>query len=310
MSNEASQFIPGFSANLQLMPQVKNSRLIQCVEADLGYSNEGKMFNADDLDDDDPVDIESRFPATPHGEAIHFRRVGFFKGFHKANLVESLEKVRMLEDPSTTIMQAMMAKKWKKHDQKIIETFDGPSYNGENGETVTAFPSDQIIAAADRSFLHAAEASVVAASGALPLTVGKLIYAGVKLDEAEIDTDEGGTGGQRFFAWSARQKGALLASTPATSSDYNTVKALVNGQINEAFGFTFVRSELLPKASSVRRCYAWVKKAIHFKNRPIMNAKIDQRADLSYRWQAYYETEHGALRRYDKGVVAIDCAES
>lgn len=310
MSGEANNYTPGFSANLELLPQVKNSRLIQCVDADMAYTKEGKMFNADDVDVGDPKDIEGRFPETPRGEADHYRRVGFLKGFHDARQIETLEKVRMLTDPANKIMAGMMAKKWKKHDLKIIEAFDGPSYNGENGTDIVAFPSSQIIAAANRDFLHAAEKSVVAASGDLPLTVGKLIKSGVLLDEAEIDTDDGGTGGQRFFAWSARQKGELLASTAATSSDYAQVKALVSGQINEAFGFTFVRSELLPKAAGIRRCFAFIKKAVVFKNRPIMNAKIDQRADLSYRWQAYYETEHGAMRHYDKGVVAVDCAEA
>jgi hypothetical protein len=308
--NEAAHYTPGFKSNLELTPQVKNSRLMQCVDADLSYTDVGKMFNADNLDVDDPVDVVGRVPNSPEGFADHTRRVGFFSAFHDGRFIENLEKVRMLQDPANTVMSGMMAKKWKKHDQKIIAILDGSSYNGENGTDVVAFPAGQIIQANDRNFLHAAEASVVAGSGNLPLTVGKLIYAGVKLDEAEIDTDDGGTGGQRFFAWSARQKGALLASTPATSSDYNTVKALVNGQINEAFGFTFVRTELLPKAASVRRCYAFVKKAVQFKVRPIQNAWIDRRKDKSGRWYAYYETEHGGLRRYDTGVVAVDCAEA
>lgn len=310
MSNEAAHYIPGFKANLELMPQQTKSRLIQLVDADLGHTDTGKMFNADDVDVDDPKDIESRIPATPLGEADHSRRVGFFKGFHDARQIETLEKVRMLSDPANKIMAGMMAKKWKKHDQLIIKTLDGPSYNGENGTDVQSFPSSQIIAASDRAFLHGAEVGQLAASGALPITVGKIISAGVMLDEAEIEDDDDPTGMERFIVWSARQRGALLANTAATSADYNTVKALAAGTITEAFGFRFVRSELLPKASSVRRCFAFVRKAIHFKNRPIMNAKIDQRADLSYRWQAYYETEHGALRRYDKGVVAIDCAEA
>lgn len=310
MSNEAAHYVPGFSANLELMPQQQKSRLVQLVDADLGYTKEGKMFNADDIDVDDPKDIVSRIPPTPLGEADHSRRVGFFRGFHDARQIETLEKVRMMTDPANKIMAGMMAKKWKKHDQLIIATLDGPSYNGENGTDVQAFPSSQIIAANDRDFLHMAEKDGVAASGALPMTVGKIIKAGVMLDESEIDEDDDPTGQERFIVWSARQRGALLANTAATSADYNTVKALAAGTINEAFGFRFVRSELLPKAAGTRRCYAFVRKAIHFKNRPIMNAKIDQRADLSYRWQAYYETEHGALRRYDKGVVPIDCAEA
>lgn len=306
--NEAAHFTPGFKSNLELTPQVKNSRLLQCVDADMSYTDVGKMFNADNLDVDDPVDVVGRVPDSPEGFADHARRVGFFSAFHDGRFIEDLEKVRMLQDPANTVMAGMMAKKWKKHDQKIISILDGSSYNGENGTDVVAFPSSQIIAASDRNFLHDAE--TVAASGDLALTVGKLIYAGVKLDEAEIDTDDGGNGGQRFFAWSARQKGELLSTTAATSSDYNTVKALVNGQINEAFGFTFVRSELLPKAAGIRRCYAFVRKAVQFRVRPIQNAWIDRRKDKSGRWYAYYETEHGGLRRYDTGVVAVDCAEA
>lgn len=308
MSNEAEHYTPGFRSNLELMPQVKNSRLIQCVDADLSYTDVGKMFNADDIDVDDPQDVVGRVPDSPEGFADHSRRVGFFRAFHDGRFIEDLEKVRMLQDPANKVMAGMTAKKWKKHDSLIISTFDGSSYNGENGTDVEAFPAAQIIAANDRNFLHDAE--TVAASGDLPLTVGKLIYTGVKLDEAEIDTDDGGNGGQRFFAWSARQKGQLLSTTAATSADYAQVKALVSGQINEAFGFTFVRLETLPKAAGIRRCFGWVRKAIHFKNRPIQNAWIDRRKDKSGRWYAYYETEHGALRRYDTGVVAVDCAES
>lgn len=307
--NEAAHYVPGFRANLALMPQQKNSRLIQLVDSDLGYTKEGKLFNADDVDVDGPKDIETRIPATPLGEADHFRRVGFFKGFHDARIIETLDKVRMMSDPTNSIMAGMMAKKWRKHDQLIIATLDGPSYNGENGTDIQSFPSSQIIAANDRDYLHMAEVDGVAASGDLSLTVGKLIKAGVMLDESEIDEDDPAAM-ERFFVWSARQRGRLLANTAATSADYNTVKALAAGTLTEAFGFKFVRSEDLPKAAGIRRCFAFVRKAIHFKNRPIMNARLGERADLSYRNQAYYETEHGALRRYDKGVVAVDCAEA
>jgi len=34
MSNEAAQYVPGFEANLKLMPQQANSRLVQGVLAD------------------------------------------------------------------------------------------------------------------------------------------------------------------------------------------------------------------------------------------------------------------------------------
>lgn len=308
--NEANHYVPGFTANLELLPQQKNSRLIQCVDSDLSYGVAGKLFNADDVDTDEPRDISTRIPDSPEGQNDHMRRVGFFRGFHDGRFIQDdLEGVRRLTDPTDKIMSAMMAKKWVKHDRLIIATFDGPSYNGENGTDVQSFPSSQIIGADDRDFLHDAES--VAASGDLPITVGKLIKTGVLLDESEIDEEEdGGDGLKRFFVWGPRQKGQLLSSTPSTSSDYSTVKALVKGEIDEAFGFTFINSLKLTKTGNNRRCFGFIKKAVQFKARTIQKAWIRPRDDKSGRMYAYYETEHGALRRYDKGVVAVDCKET
>lgn len=305
--NELNHYVPGFIANLSLLPQQKKSRLIQCVDADMNHTAPGKLFNADDLDVDDPEAVTARVPDSPGGLADHSRRVGFFSAFAQGVFIEDLDKVRMLTDPASTVMAGMMAKKWQRHDQRIIELFDGSSYNGENGATVTAFPSSQIIAADNRDYLHDAES--VAGSGDLGLTVGKIIKSGVLLDQSEIDED-GTSGAERFFAITARQKGELLSSTPVTSADYATVKALAAGTIDSAFGFTFVRSELLPKAAGIRSCFAWMKKAVQFKVRPIKNARITEREDKSFRPYAYYEVEHGGLRRYDTGVVKILCAEA
>jgi hypothetical protein len=301
MSNEADQYVPGFVANLRLKPQQTASRLVSCVDADLNYTTPGKLFNADDIDaDDDEVEVVTRAPNSPESFANHLRRVGFLKSSAKGRFIESLDKVRMLTDPTNTVMAGMMATKNRASDDKIIEGLFGSSYNGENGTTVTAFPSAQVIAVDNRDFLHDAES--VPASGNLPLTVGKLIKAKVMLDQSEIE-------GQRYFGASAIQLGNLLATTAVTSADYNGIKALVNGETNTFMGFTFVRSERFPVASSIRSCAAWIKGAMQYRERPIENARIAQRPDRSFRWYAYYEVERGSLRRYDTAVVKVNCSE-
>lgn len=302
MSGEADQYVPGFVANLSLVPQQKTPRLVACVTSNLSYTTPGEMFNGDDIgDDDDEVEVTTRAPDSPESFARHIRRVGFFKSYAKGRFIETLEKVRMLQDPSSSIMAGMMATKARASDDKIIEVLFGAAREGKTGETTVAYTSAQTILADNRDFLHDAES--VAASGDLPLTVGKIIKAGVMLDQAEIE-------GDRYFAYSAFQKGNLLASTPVTSSDYSAVKALVNGETNSLLGFNFVRSERLPKASGIRSCAAWVKPAIMYNERPIENAWIDRRKDKSGRWYAYYEVERGGLRRYDEGVIKVQCAEA
>ena len=301
MSNEAAHYVPGFVSNLMLMPQQREARLVSTVLADLSHTAPGKMFNADDIDgDDDEVEINTPAPDSPESFANHRRRVGFFKSAGKGRFIETLDQVRMLQDPANTIMAGMMATKWRATDRKIIDVLFGAAREGENGETTVAYKAAQTIAADNRDFLHQAES--VAASGDLPLTIGKIIKAGVMLDESELE-------GERYFGWTAKQKGQLLASTPVTSQDYAQVKALVNGEINQLLGFTFVRSEQFPVAAGIRSCAAWVKSAVTYKERPIENAWIDRRKDKSGRWYAYYEVERGGLRRYDTGVIKVLCKE-
>ena len=43
---------------------------------------------------------------------------------------------------------------------------------------------------------------------------------------------------------------------------------------------------------------------------PNLFSRVAQRADYSYRWQAFYEADQAAVRRYDNGVVEVDCDET
>lgn len=301
MSNEAQHYVPGFVANLRLAPGQNEARFVNAVLSDLNHTTPGKLFNADDIgQDDEEVEVNGRAPPSPESFADHVRRVGSFKSYAKGRWIETLEKVRMLQDPTNTVMAGMMATKRRATDQAIINAFFAPAREGETGETTVNFPASQVIAADDRDFLHDAE--TVPGSGDLPLTVGKLIKAKVMLDKSEIE-------GQRFFGVSAHQLGNLLSSTPVTSQDYAQVKRLVDGQTNDLMGFTFIRSEKLNLASNIRDCVAWVKDAMLYKERPIENAWIDRRKDRSGRWYAYYEVERGAVRRYDQGVLKVQCSE-
>ena len=69
-------------------------------------------------------------------------------------------------------------------------------------------------------------------------------------------------GDSRFFAGHANSKFGLLGDTTATSSDFNTIRALVDGQIMTWLGFKMIWFETraeggLPVSSSVRVCFAF-----------------------------------------------------
>ena len=299
-----NHYVEGFRQNLELSPQDMGSRLFGCVDAELGYAEPGTSFNCDDIGESNPQPVTARVPDSPEGFVDQLRRGGHFEGFNDGKFIDDADKAREMADPSNKVMQAMMAGKGRYMDDKIIDVALGTTYSGRHLTDAIAFDTAKyLIGVQDRTSLHAAEAGALPAAGNdLPLTIGKVIYASEYLDLSEID-------GPRFFIWGARQKSSLLASVPGTSSDYAAVKALVNGETDTFMGFKFVPFQRLPKTGTTRRCVALAKKAVQYKARTIQNAWIDRRKDKSGRWYAYYETEHAGARRYDTGVVAVDCKE-
>ena len=72
------------------------------------------------------------------------------------------------------------------------------------------------------------------------MTIAKIRRAKRLLDGNEVP-EQG-----RFLALSSKELEDLLATTEVTNTLYNSVKALVDGNVNTFLGFTIVRSELIP----------------------------------------------------------------
>lgn len=123
---------------------------------------------------------------------------------------------------------------------------------------------------------------------------------------------EGVPSTDRHFAHSAQQLDDLLATTEVTSSDYNAVKTLVNGEVNTFLGLKLVmiadnRSEGgLPKgeAANDRIGFIYHKDAVGF----AMGQNIETRMDYIPEKSAYLvggDFSAGAVVIDDKGVVGV-----
>ncbi|MBI1684458.1 phage capsid protein [Caulobacter hibisci] len=309
-NTELSQYVPGFKANLNLAPQQTDSRLLASVDSELNYSEPGTGFNADDVGISDPEDVNTRVPDTPDKFLDKTRRVGFFTTFQDSAWVDNVDKVAELVDPTNPTMQALMAGRWRKADAGIIAAMYGPAYEkaDENAvPTAIAFPAAQIIAANDITFSHQDE-SVPNDASDYGMSIGKMIEANLLLDDSDIE-------GERFAAFGPAQVADLLRRVPATSKYYNEVQALSEGKIDKLLGFTIrrlPRKRLLLKdgTTNIRRVPFWIKPAVVYKGRSITEANIRPRADKSDTPQAFYKAQHGGSRRYDRGVVDVQCKET
>lgn len=296
-----SHYVQAFEANLGLLPQQTHSRLTSRVLSTLNFTKPGDMFNADDIGKSEPTEILERFGPSPERSVDKRRRVGFFTPYEDGNFLDDVDQAKSLSDPSNEVMQAMMAGRERFRDREIISALGRAAREGRNGETSVALPASQIVARNSHAYYDLSLA--VAPSGNAGLTLSKLTEAKVKLDKAEI-------GGEKTFVASAEQLGQLLRDPRLTSNDYNSVKALVNGEVTRFMGWEFVQTELLPMSGGVRTCYGFVKPALIYKDRTLTTAQIVRRADRKFNWYAYYKGMHGAVRRYDEGVVAVLCDET
>ena len=139
--------------------------------------------------------------------------------------------------------------------------------------------------------------------GGTGLTLAKLISANEIRLAAEMDDST-----PWVLVVSKQQVSNLLNTTEIKSADYNTVRALVAGQIDTFMGFRFVINNRLPKATTTRTCVAWANGAVQM-IRGAMSSKIDTRKDLSYATQIYSKYNLGGVRIHDEAVISIECTE-
>ena len=286
MSNQiTTAFVQQFSSNVQLLSQQRGSLLRNCVSEE---SVTGEKAFFDQVGSVAAVKRSSRHGDTPILETPHSRRMVTMDSYEWADLIDDADKVRMLIDPTSTYAQAAAAAMGRAMDDAIIDAALGTAKTGKSGATSTAFDSNNVIAA-----------------GSTDLTLAKLIEAKKILDLNSVDPSI-----QRYIALGPDQLESLLNTTEVASADFNTVKALVQGQVDTFLGFKFVLTTRLGIASNIRDCFVWAMDGIKLAVGKDVQARIDERADKSYSTQVYYSATFGATRMEEAKVVKIQCDES
>jgi hypothetical protein len=278
-------FSQQFSTNVQLLSQQRGSILRGGVSEE---SVTGEKAFFDQVGAAAAVKRTSRHGDTPVVETPHSRRMVTMDSYEWADLIDDADKVRMLIDPTSTYAQAAAAAMGRAMDDAIITAATGTAKTGKSGSTSTSMLSANQIA-----------------NGSADLTVAKLIQAKKILDNGSVDPSI-----PRHIAVGPDQIEALLNTTSVTSSDFNTVKALVQGEVNTFMGFQFHMSTRLAKSGNIRTCFAWAEDGIKLAVGKDVMSRIDERSDKSYSTQVYYCATFGATRMEEAKVVQIDCDES
>jgi hypothetical protein len=212
--------------------------------------------------------------------------MGTMVDFHDNRLLDRGDELKSISDPRSAYTVAAAQSLGRRIDDSIITAALGSAASGETGST--SVTNGNIILATASS-----------------MTLARIIAIKAQFDNADIDTDD------RVMVMTPAALDNLLNTTAATSADYNAVKALVRGEINSWMGFNWIMSTRLAAVSSspiagtagslIAIAYQKYGICMAMASQPLV--RTDERPDLSYSWQVYYELNIGAVRLEEARVV-------
>jgi hypothetical protein len=269
-----------YSQNIMQLAQQKYSKLMNTV-----YMKEnvrGKTFFQDQIGAWAMEIKGSRNTQTPNNDPTLARRRGTMIDYHDNRLLDRGDELKTISDPRSAYTIAAAQSLGRKIDEVIITTAINSADSGETGSTVVT------------------QGNIILGTAA-SMTLARVVAVKAQLDAQDVDMED------RYFVITPAALDNLLNTTAATSSDYNSVKALVRGEIDTWMGFKWIMSTRIAAVSSstlIGVAYQKYGLCLAMAAQPLV--RTDERADLSYSWQVYYELNIGCVRLEESRVVVFN----
>lgn len=290
MGDISTAFVKQFGSNLDFLVQQKGSLLRNAVRMETVVGEEAYF---DQLASTAAQKKTTRNSDTPLIKSDHRRRRVTMYDYEWADLIDKEDKLKMLIDPQSDYAINAAWALGRSIDDAIIEAYSGTAYAGKAGGTSTIFTAANIVSC-----------------GATGLTLQKLLDGKEILDGNDVDPNE-----ERYVVVTAKQLSDLLNISEVKSADYNTIKALVRGEVDTFLGFKFLVCNRLAStnggtvAANGRSVLMFVKSGMLLALAKDINTQITQRADKSYATQVYACMGIGATRMEEEKCVQILCTE-
>lgn len=304
-ANLPSLYAQQFATNIALLLQQKGSKLRNLVSFKGDYV--GKQVSpVDQIGAIEMQQVASRFAPMGRVDAAVDRRWVTPIDFDLPQLIDTFDKLRLLNDPESSYVQNAMFAAGRKLDDLIIDAMFADAKTGETGGTTTVFPS--------AVYPSGNSVSVSFGGTTTGLTIPKLKRARRILIGNEVDADSDPI----TCIITAAQEEDLLNQYEATSRDFNPTDrpVLKEGMLDRFLGMNFVRCERLDTgtddASGTSRAVpVFAKSGVHLAMWQDIRTDVDQRKDLQgLPWQVYVYLTANATRLEEKKVVRVWARES
>jgi len=268
-------FVEAFKSNVIHLSQQHPSRLRPTVDS---MTVKAETANVERMGNKEAVEKTTRHTPTPILDVPHDRRKLTMQDFQWADLVDEEDQIKMLISPKSEYAKAAAWAMNRQYDRLIVSAATGNSTDGDGA--AVALPAGQKIGTAGGG-----------------LTLDLVLEAKEKLDANEVDS------ASRYMVLNSAAMSDLLGTTEVASSDFNTIKALVRGEVNQWMGFSIIHTELVAETTAQVLCYH--KSAIRLGIGRDIVTRIDKRFDVSYADQVYAAFTAGATRVEEEKIVQV-----
>ena len=281
-------FVQKFRDNFIHLSQQKGSKLRESVRVHTDVV--GKYDHFDRIGQTSAQLITSRHADTPTVDTPHSRRRVTLADYNWADLVDRADEIKMLSSPASEYMKAGVWAMGRTMDDIIITAFNGSatSVSSDDSTSSVSFDSNNQIA-----------------HGSADLSLAKVIQAAKILADNDVDPDE-----ERYAVVGPAQIEAMLNSSTVTSSDYNSIRLLMKGEIDTFMGFKWITSTRLPKSGNHRKAFFYAKSAMGLSVGLDVVTSIDKRPDKNNSMQPYAQMSLGSTRIEEAKIVEVSCDES
>lgn len=250
------------------------------------------------------VERNSPYGDTKLTELEHTQRWITGTEYDAAILVDRLDTLKMIYDPTSPYVARMRDAANRKMDEIIMRNFFANAKTGKDGTVSTAFPTRDTI-------VH----------GGTGMSIAKLRSARKLLKKRHVDLRTM----MPYIAVTSEQTDDLLGEVAVGSSDFNAVKPLVDGEVSKFMGFMFVPYEDNGSAldgrgipttldvgsgDTIRSCPVWVKDGMHEGSWAGLTIRVDNRPDKNNIKQIHGTFTCGATRLEEGKVLALQVVDN
>lgn len=271
-------YAQAYGQNIMQLAQQKYSKLINTVY--MKPNVRGKTYFQDQIGTWSMETKGGRNVQTPNNDPNLSRRMGTMLDYHDNRMLDRGDELKSISDPRSAYTIAAARSLGRKIDDVIIAAAVSTTQKqGETGSTTSPTTTTILASAAN-------------------ITLTKILEWKKALDDNDVEEED------RYAVIDPESLSSLLDVTEIGSADYNSVKALVKGDISTFLGFKWITSTRLSQQTNlIGLVYQKYALCLAMAAQPMV--RTDERSDLSYSWQIYYELNCGAARLEENRIRKI-----